>query len=79
MHALLHALNCYACCISWSALLQANYQLVLPDMEDYLMHIGAQSSWGGIVVGCCDVATLPGALGTHNVLFSQAYCHFPQS
>lgn len=43
--------------------LQANYQLILPDIEKYLEHIGAASSWAGIVIGCCDVATLPGALG----------------
>lgn len=43
--------------------LQANYQLILPDIETYLEHIGAASSWAGIVIGCCDVATLPGALG----------------
>ena len=43
--------------------MQANYQLVLPDMKDYLLHIGAQSSWAGIAIGCCDVATLPGAIG----------------
>lgn len=42
---------------------QANYQLVLPDMEAYLSHIGAQPSWSGVAIGCCDVATLPGALG----------------
>jgi len=45
------------------ALLQANYQLILPDIEKYLGHIGASSSWAGIAIGCCDVATLPGALG----------------
>lgn len=49
----------------WSRLcrLQANYQLILPDVETYLEHIGSASSWSGIVIGCCDVATLPGALG----------------
>lgn len=51
------------CELSSSALLQANYQLILPDIEKYLGHIGASSSWAGIAIGCCDVATLPGALG----------------
>ncbi len=49
--------------LSSLALLQANYQLILPDIEKYLGHIGASSSWAGIAIGCCDVATLPGALG----------------
>ena len=46
-------------------MLQANYQLILPDIEKYLENIGAGASWAGIVIGCCDVATLPGALGEH--------------
>lgn len=49
--------------------LQANYQLILPDIETYLEHIGAASSWSGIVIGCCDVATLPGALGQSTYLW----------
>ncbi|KAL0025315.1 hypothetical protein WJX79_004533 [Trebouxia sp. C0005] len=52
------AINC-AC----AALYMANYQLILPDIEKYLGHIEASSSWAGIAIGCCDVATLPGALG----------------
>ena len=49
--------------------LQANYQLILPDIETYLEHIGAASSWAGIAIGCCDVATLPGALGHYTYLW----------
>ena len=43
--------------------LQANYQLVLPNIRDYLYDIGAVMSMAGVVIGCCDIASIPGTIG----------------
>lgn len=43
--------------------LQANYQLVLPTMQDYLQHVGAAASLAGYMIGSADVATIPGTVG----------------
>lgn len=50
-------------CWSHSLLLQANYQLVLPNIRDYLTDIGAAVTLAGVVIGCCDVASIPGTIG----------------
>ncbi len=44
-------------------LMQANYQLVLPNIRDYLTDIGAALSMAGVVIGCCDIAFIPGTIG----------------
>ena len=44
-------------------LVQANYQLVLPNIRDYLTDIGAAVSMAGVVIGCCDIASIPGTIG----------------
>ena len=44
--------------------LQANYQLVLPNIRDYLSDIGAAVTLAGVVIGCCDIASIPGTIGT---------------
>ncbi len=43
--------------------MQANYQLVLPNIRDYLTDIGAALSMAGVVIGCCDIASIPGTIG----------------
>ena len=43
--------------------LQANYQLVLPTMQDYLQHVGAAASLAGYMIGSADIATIPGTVG----------------
>ena len=54
--------------------LQANYQLVLPNIEDYLIDIGAAVTMAGVVIGCCDVASIPGTIGEYTS-HSQQYLH----
>ncbi|KAL3144746.1 hypothetical protein ABBQ38_001867 [Trebouxia sp. C0009 RCD-2024] len=49
-------------CLS-SGLYMANYQLVLPNIRDYLTDIGAVVSMAGVVIGCCDIASIPGTIG----------------
>lgn len=49
-------------CLS-SGLYMANYQLVLPNIRDYLFDIGAAMSMAGVVIGCCDIASIPGTIG----------------
>lgn len=49
-------------CLS-SGLYMANYQLVLPNIRDYLTDIGAAVSMAGVVIGCCDIASIPGTIG----------------
>ncbi len=54
------------CCHSHAQaqlLVQANYQLVLPNIRDYLTDIGAAVSMAGVVIGCCDIASIPGTIG----------------
>ena len=54
------------CCLSNAQaqlLVQANYQLVLPNIRDYLTDIGAAVSMAGVVIGCCDIASIPGTIG----------------
>eukprot|EP00891_Asterochloris_glomerata_P001311 jgi/Astpho2/1311/Aster-06184 len=50
-------LNCTS-----SGLYMANYQLVLPNIRDYLFYIGSGASVAGLVIGCSDVASIPGTV-----------------
>ena len=43
--------------------MQANYPLVLHNIRDYLSVIGAVVSMAGVVIGCCDIASIPGTIG----------------
>ena len=54
------------------ALLQANYQLVLPNIREYLTDIGAAVTVAGVVIGCCDVASIPGTIGRKPISSSAA-------
>lgn len=50
--------------MTFFVVLQANYQLVLPNIRDYLSDIGAAVTLAGVVIGCCDIASIPGTIGT---------------
>ena len=50
--------------MTFFVVLQANYQLVLPNIRDYLSDIGAAVALAGVVIGCCDIASIPGTIGT---------------
>ena len=52
------ALNC-----ANSALYMANYNLVVPSIRSFLLHIGAHSALAGLVIGCCDLASMPSTVG----------------
>ena len=57
--------------LTFCVALQANYQLVLPNIRDYLSDIGAAVTMAGVVIGCCDIASIPGTIGTiHTHSFS---------
>ena len=43
--------------------LQANYNLVIPTITALCAHIGVSDSAVGLVIGCCDIATIFGTLG----------------
>ena len=70
-HPLTHTFGSAAIKVGYSSM-QANYQLVLPNIRDYLTDIGAVVSMAGVVIGCCDIASIPGTIG--NVLCSWR-CH----
>ena len=55
----------FACprCSRQCVTMQANYQLVLPNIRDYLFYIGSGASVAGLVIGCSDVASIPGTVG----------------
>ncbi|KAK9838252.1 hypothetical protein WJX81_000293 [Elliptochloris bilobata] len=46
-----------------SGLYMANYNLVIPTVTKLCEHIGVSNSAVGIIIGCCDIATIPGTLG----------------
>lgn len=62
---LLHAFQPVPTSVAY-LVMQANYQLVLPNIRDYLTDIGAVVSMAGVVIGCCDIASIPGTVGEHS-------------
>ena len=44
-------------------MLQANYNLVIPTITALCAHIGVSDSAVGLVIGCCDIATIFCTLG----------------
>lgn len=44
-------------------MLQANYNLVIPTITALCNHIEVSDSAVGLVIGCCDIATIFGTLG----------------
>lgn len=49
-------------CIN-SGLYMANYNLVIPTITRLCAHLNVSNSVVGLVIGCCDVATIPGTIG----------------
>lgn len=46
-----------------SALYMSNYNLLVPSVRSFLNHIGALPTAAGIVIGCCDLASMPSTVG----------------
>ena len=46
-----------------SALYMANYNLVVPSVRSFLTHLGANAAAAGLVIGCCDLASMPSTVG----------------
>ena len=55
-------LGLYLNCAS-AGLYMANYQLVIPTVSRFLQHMGADLSAAGLVIGCCDIASIPVTVG----------------
>ena len=47
---------------------------MLPNIRDYLGDIGAAVSVAGVVIGCSDVASIPGTIGTSSKMCTAARC-----
>ncbi len=56
------SLGLYLNCAS-AGLYMANYQLVIPTVSRFLQHMGADPSAAGLVIGCCDIASIPVTVG----------------
>lgn len=52
------ALNCVNSC-----LYMANYNLVVPSVKATCRHIGAPIAAVGMIIGCCDLASMPATVG----------------
>lgn len=46
-----------------SALYMANYNLVVPSIRSFLLHVGSHTAFAGLVIGCCDLASMPSTVG----------------
>lgn len=57
-------LGLYLNCAS-AGLYMANYQLVIPTVSRFLQHMGVDQSAAGLVIGCCDIASIPGTVGRY--------------
>ena len=57
-------LGLYLNCAS-AGLYMANYQLVIPTVSRFLHHMGVDQSAAGLVIGCCDIASIPVTVGTY--------------
>lgn len=42
----------------------ANYNLVIPTVTELCRKINVPNAMVGIIIGCCDIATIPGTIGT---------------
>lgn len=40
-----------------------NYNLIVPNIRSFLLHIGASPTQAGIIIGCCDLASMPSTVG----------------
>lgn len=41
----------------------ANYNLVIPTVTELCRKIGVPNAMVGIIIGCSDIATIPGTVG----------------
>lgn len=41
----------------------SNYNLLVPSVRSFLFHIGALPTAAGLVIGCCDLASMPSTVG----------------
>ena len=41
----------------------ANYNLIIPTITELCRKIGVPNAMVGIIIGCCDIATIPGTIG----------------
>ena len=55
-----------------SALYMANYNLVVPSVRSFLTHLGASAAAAGLVIGCCDLASMPSTVGAAPTAFALA-------
>jgi hypothetical protein len=46
-----------------TGLYMANYNLVIPIITELCRKIGVPNAMVGIIIGCCDIATIPGTVG----------------
>ena len=44
--------------------MQANYNVVIPTVTRLCDHIGVSNSAVGLIIGCCDIATVMSTMGT---------------
>ena len=63
-------LGLYLNCAS-AGLYMANYQLVIPTVSRFLQHMGVDQSAAGLVIGCCDIASIPVTVGGHHAAILQ--------
>ena len=46
-------------CCTWAD------NLIIPTITELCAHIGVPNSTVGIIIGCCDIATIPATMGAH--------------
>lgn len=46
-----------------AGLYMANYNLVIPTVTELCRKIGVPNAMVGIIIGCSDIATIPGTVG----------------
>ena len=68
------SLGLYLNCAS-AGLYMANYQLVIPTVSRFLQHMGVDQSAAGLVIGCCDIASIPVTVGVYPSCRFIAVCY----
>lgn len=53
-----------------AGLYMANYNLVIPTVTELCRKIAVPNAMVGIIIGCCDIATIPGTIGAPLLLLS---------
>ncbi len=52
----------------------ANYNLIIPTITELCRKIGVPNAMVGIIIGCCDIATIPGTVGVCLLLLPEKNC-----